>query len=412
MRAVFLFFYLFLTVAIAAQEDSVKSKFDWLELSGFISHSVKYDTRQSVTAREGEIYLYPKPIELDKYGQDKNDFGRLQMFNFHSRMKWKVKGPKLGSFKTSGTLEFDFVGTTNELSAIARLRHAFVSISGDKLDILVGQYWHPTFITECYPEIVAWGAAIPLQPFNRSPQIRLTYKPGPNLSIAAAAVSQRDFANSGPNGSSGDYLRNSGLPELQLQFISKLGDHFMFGATGGYKTIVPRLTTDSLIAHKETISSYNVSAFAKIKTDNFFLKLHGIYGQNLNNLLLLGGYMVDEVSDVNNDYRTYKNLSVFALWSEIEYKINNWGLAFFGGVVNAPDNKDAIGNANVYGLGTNISSLYKWEPRITYQKSKLMFGLELAATTAEYLEHQVNGITIPANSATNYRIIFLTMLKF
>ena len=250
-----------------------------------------------------------------------------------------------------------------------------------------------------------------MQPFNRSPQIKVTFKPIKGLSISAAAISQRDFSNSGPNGTSGEYLRNAEIPEVQLQLKSKLGENFMLGAIAGYKTISPRLVTDSLIANKELISSYNLSAFAKFKTDNFYLKFHSIYGQNLNNLLMLGGYMVNEI-DVSNDARTYKNLSVFSIWSEMEYSFNNLSLGFFAGFVEAPDNKNAVDNQHVYGLGTNISSIYKWSPRIVYKKNKLKFGLELAATTANYLDQTINDVSIPAHEVTNYRTIFSTILFF
>lgn len=393
------------------QQDESQSKFQWLDLSGFVANSVKYDSRQSVTAREGELFLYPKPIDKDEYGNDRNDFGKLQMFNLHSRMRWKITGPDFFNYKTTAVLSWDFFGTTNGNIATARLRHAFINLVSEKTEFLFGQTWHPTFATECYPEIIAWGAAVPMQPFNRSPQIRFTYKPKGDLKMQVSLLSQRDFANSGPNGTSGEYLRNSGIPELQASVIGKLGKTVTAGIIGGYKTIVPRLETDSLIAHKETISSYNVSGFVKLKTRKYFIKLHTIYGQNLSNLLLLGGYGVDEVVDAGNDYRTYKNFHVFSTWTETGYKFNNLSIGFFAGYVSAPDHAE-IENSHYYGLGNNIASLYRWSPRMVYQKDNLKFGLEVAATTANYLEHEVSGRIIEKHSVTAYRYIFTTLLYF
>lgn len=392
-----------------AQDTEKPEKFDWLNISGFIANSVKYDTRQTVYAREGELLLYPKPVELDENGVDKNDFGRLNMFNLHSRMAFSMTGKDVNGFKISAKLEFDFFGVTNDNPAVARIRHAFVKVSKDQYGFIFGQTWHPTFFVDCYPEVIAWGAAVPTQPFSRAPQVRFFYTPSKELEVSLSALSQRDFSNHGPNGASGDYLRNSGIPEMQFSIVSRLNNGISMGAGVGYKTIVPRLLTDSLIAEKESISSYNLSGFLKYKNDNFYIKAHGIYGENLSNLLLIGGYGVESI-DVATDARTYENYRSIAFWGETEYKVNNFGFGFFLGYVVAPDNKNR--SAINYGLGTNIESLIRWSPRVVYKNGNLKFGLELATTTANYLDQTLNGTLVAAHAATDYRYIFTTQFYF
>jgi hypothetical protein len=32
-----------------------------------------------------------------------------------------------------------------------RLRHAFIKFNWNTTELLIGQYWHPLFVTTCYP---------------------------------------------------------------------------------------------------------------------------------------------------------------------------------------------------------------------------------------------------------------------
>ncbi|MBS2100211.1 hypothetical protein [Carboxylicivirga linearis] len=403
---------LMLTVGVfcaKAQETPKKEKFDWLNISGFISHSVKYDSRQTVNAREGEFLLYPKPVVKDELGNDVNAFGKLQMFNLHSRMRFSMTGFKFNGFQTSGVLEFDFFGTTDANSSTARLRHAFIQLKNDKIGFLLGQAWHPTFITSCFPGIIAWGAAVPIQPFSRAPQFRFTYTPSSKVELSLSALSQRDFSDRGPNGASGEYLRNAGIPEFQARLITSFENGIMAGVVGGYKTIAPRLKTDTGLAHKETASSYNIGGFAKYSNNRFLFKCYGTYGENLTNLLLIGGYGVKSI-DPETDYRTYENSETLALWSEVEYKINEWSAGFFVGHVAAPDheNKPDV----YYGFANDLTSLTRWSPRIAYSKNKLKLGVELATTTVNYADMQQNDQFIASHNITNYRYLFTTIYKF
>ena len=404
-----LFLLIFGFTCLQAQEKDNKEKFHWLNISGFISHSVKFDSRQTVNARDGEFLLYPKPVVKDANGNDMNDYGRLQMFNLHSRLRFSMTGMKIDDFQSSAVLEFDYFGTSDANSSTARLRHAFIQLKNEKLGFLLGQTWHPTFVTSCYPEIIAWGAAVPIQPFSRAPQVRVTYTPSKSLELSLSALSQRDFSDRGPNGASGEYLRNSGIPEVQARLIVNSNNGLLAGVVGGFKTIVPRLKTDTNLAHKETASSYNIGGFAKYSNSNFFIKVYGTYGENLTNLLLIGGYGVKSI-DPFTDFRTYKNTETTAVWSEVEYKIKNWATGFFFGHVKAPDheNKPDI----YYGFGNDLTSLTRWSPRITYTKNKLKFGVELATTSVKYADSIQDGQFISSHNITNYRYIFTTIYKF
>ena len=123
-----------------------------------------------------------------------------------------------------------------------RLRHAFLKLAWENTSILIGQYWNPMLVTEVCPGVISFNTGVPFQPFSRNPQIRISQNFN-NIIVNITAASQRDFANTGPNGTSSEYLRNSAIPLLDLQMMYK-SDDFVIGFGGDYKSIKPRLVSD------------------------------------------------------------------------------------------------------------------------------------------------------------------------
>lgn len=115
------------------------------------------------------------------------------MLAVQSRLTGKITGPDFLGAKTSGMMEGEFFGTTDGDINGFRLRHAMMKASWSKADLLLGQYWHPMFVTDCYPGVYNFNTGVPFQPFNRSPQIRLTLKPTAKFNIMVAIMEERDF---------------------------------------------------------------------------------------------------------------------------------------------------------------------------------------------------------------------------
>ena len=57
--------------SIYAQQTEEKPKFG-ISFSGFVKNDIFYDTRQTVTVREGHFLLYPHNVKEDKNGSDIN----------------------------------------------------------------------------------------------------------------------------------------------------------------------------------------------------------------------------------------------------------------------------------------------------------------------------------------------------
>jgi len=362
---------------LSAQED----KFGVL-FSGFISSEVFYDSRQQVTAREGDVLLYPAKESLDINGDDINDKTNFNILSIHSRLKASISGPKAFGAKTGGAFEFDLLGTGNSYINLMRIRHLFIKLSWEKTSVLFGQYWHPMFVTDCYPTVLSFGVGVPVSALSRSPQIRVVQNLTPNVYVMAALLSQRDFSSPGPDGVSSKYLRNSGMPEIQTQ-IGYKSKKLAAGALLGYKTLLPRLSTTAGYKTEETLGSYNLSTYFKITTEPVTIRVQGFYGQNFYNFVMLGGYAEASLPDPVTHEVEYTNYKTSSFWTEINTNGKNIQYALFAGITNNLGTDDEI-MGNVYARGSDIDYVYKISPRVSFIANKLKVTIESVYTVAAY----------------------------
>src|SRR5665648_38427 len=292
-----------------------------IKFSGYVKNDIFFDTRQAGPAngcREGHFFLIPEDVLYDVNMNDLNANPSFHILSIQSRIKGDISGPDAFGAKTSGVIEAEFFGTSeNDLNGL-RLRHALVKIDWPKTTLLVGQTWHPLFPVESFPGTISFNTGAPFTPFSRNPQVRVTRKFG-NNSISLTAYSQRDFVSSGPEGASNKYLRNSGLPGFNVQFRLPAGD-MVTGWTGlDYKRLRPELKSSANIESDARIGSFALFATMKIKTSPVNISLMGIYGQNASDLVMIGGYAVSG-SDPVTQIKTYTNLNTLNFWADLSTK--------------------------------------------------------------------------------------------
>ncbi|MCD4696911.1 MAG: hypothetical protein K8S16_11805, partial [Bacteroidales bacterium] len=140
-----------------AQDDK---KFG-IKFSGFVKSDIFYDSRQTVDIREGHFLLYPKNEYLDENGKDINAVSKFNILAIQTRLKGVITGPDAFGAKTSGLIEGAFFGNIGTDINGFRLRHAFVKLSWEKTELLVGQFWHPMFVTSCFPGTVSFNTGVP-----------------------------------------------------------------------------------------------------------------------------------------------------------------------------------------------------------------------------------------------------------
>lgn len=375
MKKVYLVFLLALI-----SSNLIAQSGDWgINFHGFVKGDYMFDSRQTVSAREGHFLLYPASEVLDANGEDINAVPNFNILSIQSRLKGVITGPDLLGAKASAVIEAAFFGQSDATINTLRLRHAFIKLDWEKTTLLLGQYWHPMFITDIFPGTVSFNTGVPFQPFSRNPQIRLVHKFS-DLSFTLVAASQRDFVSTGPAGGSSTYLRNALIPILNFGLDYK-SDNLMIGANVNYMTLRPALVTGANYKTDATVSSVSFMGFAKITSGDFGWKLEGILGQNNTDLLMLGGYAVKSVDPVTG-IAEYTNIKNMTLWTEIYYgQALQYGI-FAGLTKNLGAVDDVAGS--IYTRGVNIESVMRVSPRIQYSVGKVRFAAELEYTSAAY----------------------------
>lgn len=384
------FFSIFVTLLLVSAYEPSQSQTagaDEYKLSfgGFVKTDAFYDSRLVQSLREGHITLWPEPEKLDANGKDINDVDNINLLSIQTRLFAKATGPGLFGGRTTGYVETEFLGSTNDGINSLRLRHAYVDLDFGNFQIKAGQFWHPLFPVDNVPDVISFNTGIPFIPFNRSPQIKLTQKFDNFRAFLAASV-QRDFTSNGPDGYSSKYQKNSVMPELTAGF-NYLSPNIAFGIGGSIKTLRPynALKVNSKdYVNEDKITTYAASANFKAKIDNFYFKMQGTYGQNLADLMMIGGYGVEYLDSSKVDYAP---ISSFSTWTELMYK-KNWEFGvLFGYSKNLgadTDYNNGKSLTTIYGRGLDIDALFKVFPRIAYNFNKTKIAAEIEYTSANF----------------------------
>ncbi len=391
-----------------------------LTFSGFIKYDIFYDTRQTVNAREALVTLYPANTFLDASQRDINARSGMNMLGIHSRLRSEIRGPSFFSAKSTGLVEVDFYGNENkhfsDLNGV-RLFNAYMKLNWPTTELVIGQDWHPMSIQGFFPGVIAFSAGAPFHPMSRNPQIRVRQSFG-NASLLGAALFQRDFTGTGPDGPGSHYLRNSGIPNIHLQALHG-NDSLIVSAGIGvdYKKIVPRLfytnTQGTIFKSGQSLSSISLTGFISIRSKMFSLKTQGVFAQNAYDLLLLGGYAESHYTDDNNVEAKYRNLNTASGWIDIQSnrRVFNFGV-FCGYTKNLGAGNKTDGA--FYARGADINSIYRIAPRLIYASGAVGVSLEGEYTTASYGVQNGNGKGKVANPVpvTNLRTLLSVKYSF
>jgi hypothetical protein len=415
-----IFLMMALTTALNGQEKKEEPRFG-ITLSGFVKTDLFYDSRQVVTIREGHFLLYPENRKLDLNGKDVNSKDHFGILSIQSRVTGKIAGPDLLKAKTSALVEADFFGNENlnfaDVNGL-RLRHAIIKFNWNTTELLVGQYWHPLFVPECFPDVVSFNTGAPFQPFSRNPQIRLTQKIN-DIKLIISAAEQRDFSSNGPDGANPKYLSNSVLPDmnihLQYSYIWNEKNEFLIGAGGEYKQLVPRLYSqadknlkdgkDSIYySGDDNVKSFAFSFYSKLKLKPVTIKMYAIYGSNLFDLVMLGGYTVKSLNESAQWTYDYTPVRNFSFWAELSSNGKNQAGIFAGYSKNLGTKGDNFGI--YYSRGANINYVYRVAPRIIINLEKVRIATELEYTSVQYGNADTGGVVnTNLNTESNLRLL-------
>ncbi|MCX6270175.1 MAG: hypothetical protein NTU44_02975 [Bacteroidetes bacterium] len=395
-----------------------------IRFSGFVRTDLLYDTRENVNLREGHFLLYPENRLKDQNGKDINAVSNFNLLSINSRLKGVITGPDAWGAKTTGLIEGEFFGVSDADINGFRLRHAYVKLKWPKTELMAGQYWHPMFIAESYPLTASFNTGAPFQPFNRSPQVRLSHQFG-KVTLMAAAVGERDFSSMGPNPAdpsksinSSLYIRNSGMPEWQFLFQYRpdsTGNHLL-GFGFGTKSIHPELSTigtnKTAYQSNEKLVSLSAHVFAKIVLNPVTVRLQAVYCQNATALTMLGGYAVKEVTDTTTGNRTFTPITTISFWGDFQTMLRRWNLGLFAGYSGNLGAQDEVYKGIFYSRGKDIGYLYRIAPRVMVTSGKLDLIFEVEYTVAAYGIPDSKGVVMNTTEVANIRPLVVISYNF
>lgn len=406
---------LIITAGLVAQTENQEEKKKFgIHFKGFVKSDYWIDSRQIVGVREDLFLIYPMHEQKDINGKDIN---AAPIFNFSpitSRLTGVITGPDAFGAETSGVIEADFSGVTNADINGFRLRHAYGKLRWENSELLFGQYWHPIFVPEVFPNVISLNTGAPFQPFIRNPQISFTqYFNRYNLNLAF--ISQRDNANNGPEGISGIYMRNALVPNAHLQLQYK-DEHYVWGVAADYKILKPRIATPiKNIKTTETIGSYAFMTYLKYVNKDFLWSGKAIYGQNLTEHLMMGGYAVRSRDPITltETYTPTNNLSV---WSFLSYG-QNVRFSLYGGYSkNYGTSHENIGiyysRGFIPGENLDIDYLYRIAPSVSFISNQVQISTELEYTVAAYGTPDNKGRVQNAGKTGNLRLLLTFFYYF
>ena len=401
-----LFFIAFSTLAIAQETTKLK-------VYGFVSNDFFYNSRQNVEMVDGVIQLFPKPIELNTAGVDKNAVAQAEMISVDTRLGIDLTGAPILGAKSSGKIEADFAGFGTSYY-VFRIRQAFMKLNWEKTELLVGQTWHPLF-GSVVPTTFSANAGGPFQPFNRSPQVRIKESLSKTLSLTAAALYEMQYASQGPAGTSNTYMKNAIAPDFFVGLENKT-KHWTLGVGADLKTLKPEQLNDA------TISSLSASAYAQYVNGKLQLKGKTTYGGNLSDQLMLGGYGVSKYDSDSATVLSYTNLKSMNTWVNLVYgtKLQVGLLLGAANNLGSSDNFDLRKGKKMTAYGYSfydasqqvLDHLYRIAPQVSYNLSNFKFGLEYDYTTASYGAMQRDGSAKNTYSVSNNRVLASVMYIF
>ncbi|HOU27815.1 MAG TPA: hypothetical protein PLD76_07160, partial [Paludibacteraceae bacterium] len=300
-----------------------------VKFGGFMRAEYYVDSKEMVGAFDDLFGFFPEKPVYDTNGKDINNVVRHNFSTQATRFNALFTGPSVFNAKSSAFFEFDF---TRGNSVNLRYRHAYGQLSWTKTDVLFGKSWNPLAAIH-FPSVLGLHTAIPFRPFGRGDQVRVTYRLTDKISILGAALIQTEHRSTLETSAATD-VRANPIPDMHLQLFHKT-NNLMLGLLSEYKITRPATFTEGAgtskpkYITKETVSSFSLGGIMDYKKDLFNAKASVLYGQNLSELYIAGGYATTSI-DATTGHRTYSPSNSVSSWVNFTYG-KKWIAGVFGG---------------------------------------------------------------------------------
>lgn len=381
-----------------------KSDFKFF-LNGYIKFEGFFDSRQMFGFSENQAVLFPRRKLLDKLSRDINAHPQFNMTAIETTLDLSTSFVKLNErFKAKAHIRANFIGIDNEVINLLTLINGYTQIESEHSRFIVGQFYHPLYVEDCYPKTIAYAAGAPIESLSWQPQVRVSYI-NTKFEIFGAFIAQRDYQSLGPCGFSTKYLSNTAMPNMHLQIRGFNNDH-VFGFAADYKRLLPEIVTEKKFKTSNVVNSFIFAAYTALNFSKFSTRIKFLWAQNGTDLSMLSGYAIREI-ERKTCKKKYIPTTAVAAWSDSSYLYNikknlslDFGL-FFGYTKNLGANKKIFtsgqtGQSIIYAFDSCIDYVARVSPRVILKIDPIDFGFELEFNRAAY--GKLNEYGQPQNS--------------
>ena len=427
------------TAAVPGKGDNKVS----IKPYGFVRNYMVLDSRKTVTVCGEEYNIIPRDeawniTETQASADDNvlpegatarydaNAVPQMHLLALTSRFGVALSGQGLFGATSNGRLEADFAGSGTN-NTLLRLRLAYVQLRWDDAkgaqSLLVGQDWHP-LSGSIMPDAIGMAAGSPFRPHSRTPQVRYELSRG-LLQLTAAALWQFQYTSPGPNGESTEYSRQGLLPELFVGiglrndlFYAQLGADFTSMLVREKLSALPDGTATTYpYLFEGRVNGLSPTLYFQYTPGLFSLKMRSTLAQNLGHMNMMSGYArTVETADPSTWH--YKPLRSSTTYLDIAYG-RRWRANLLLGYHKnfGLEEGFAIADDAIYvkkGI-TNINSIYRIAPSISYNAAAFSIGLEYEWTAVTYGDLQSDG-TVADNDnlhqVSNHRLCAMVKYSF
>jgi hypothetical protein len=385
-----------------------------LKLFGYVKAESIFDSRQTFAIRDGHLLYFPLEILPDRLGADINARGDFDMYAIQSRLDLSGIGPDICGFESGFLIEADFFGRTDETLNTLSMRFAYLELRSDTLDFQAGQNFHPICYPFESPDTISFNSGIPIAPFALCPQFKVTYHKN-NIEFIAASIG---FLGDRPFGfavGADKVFRDAIMPDFYVQARLKYDDENYIGVGFDVMRIVPRLATNLNFKEISPLTNISADLFTRCEHNDMVLYTKIMYSQAAAVFELIGGIGVHSVNPLT-DKRTYAALQTLACYAEI-IRIGAFEPALFIGFAkNLGATRSIIpileDQEAVFGIGTNINTVWRVSPRIRWYINSFIVGIEYEYTNASYGIINTHGRVEDTMPVANNRFLFATYYVF
>lgn len=391
-----------LPLSATAQKPTI----DWY---GFVAAQSWMNSRESASAAEGFLYLYPLDEKKNATNPDidENSYQNGSWFGTMARLGFTLKGPEIFGAASRAKAEIEFSGHSGSGSVL--YRHAFIALDWEKSTLTLGQTWHP--MNDLFPSTVGIALGSPFNALNRSPQLRYEYFAGSEkkVKLMGAAIFQAANSSISFDGKkSYEHNRLSMVPMFYAGADFTLGD-FKVGGGVEYQLIAPgQSISDGKILYMNAFSGMIQAQYNK---DKLAVKAKTLIGQNMSHLGICTGWgKVDKT-----DYPDFAPLAACSSWAQVQYG-GALKAGLFGGYMEnwgAGKDLELAPNKEVYVVGGgNIDKMWRISPNLQYTVGNMNLGVEYELTTVAYGTMNANGTVSNTHNVSNHRLLLSVMYAF